>query len=388
MMHILHIILWKRKQNTMKYNFKIRGVIGSWWFGMTADDVEYYLNQHKNEEIDVAICSPGGSVSEGLEIYQAFKDHGKIHAHIIGMTASIATIIAMGAQTVDMVKGSLILIHNSSTAVDEWRMANKEELDTLIAKYQKQREDLKTIDDLMASIYAAKSGKTLDECLEKMKKAAWLTADDALAFGLVDSVREDVGETKAVALARQFTDNIMKEFGLPALPQNPTTAAAPACITGTMEGVVDGEGNPTEGFLQKTWQGLKELFRNQHATKNNTMDKKYQKVSALLGYEDLAEQDGHVSLRAEDLQKVEAHISDLEGKAEQAGKDKTEAEAKAADLQAQLDQMKTTLAEKESEIENLKAAPGSKVDGQPEEAVFETADSAEGLKLFNAVTGN
>lgn len=373
----------------MKYNFRIRGVIGSWWYGMTAEDVNYFLSKHKDEELDIAICSPGGSVSEGLEIYQAFKDHGKIHAHIIGMTASIATIIAMGAQSVDMVKGSLILIHNSSAAVEEWRMANKEELDAIIAKYKKQREDLKTIDDLMASIYSAKTGKSLDECLEKMKKAAWITADDALAFGLVDSVRTDAEDVKAVALVAdtQYTDNIIKDFGLPALPHIPTENAQPTA-RGGIDGLVDGEGNPTESFLQKTWQGLKELFRNNHADKSNTMDKKYKKVSALLGYEYLAEQDGHVSLKAEDLQKVESHVSALEEKAAQAGSAKKEAEAKATGLQAQLDTMKATLAEKESEIENLKKAPATKVDEQPEEAMFEATDSAEGLKLFNAVTGN
>ena len=102
-----------------------------------------------------------------------------MHAHIIGMTASIATIIAMGAKTIDMVKGSLILIHNCSTAIMEWRMANKEELDAIIAKYKKQRNDLNTIDDLMASIYAERTGKSIDDCLAKMKTAAWITAEDA-----------------------------------------------------------------------------------------------------------------------------------------------------------------------------------------------------------------
>ena len=235
----------------MNYHFKIKGVIGSWW-GTTADDIDSFLSKYRDKDVDVAICSPGGDVAEGLEIYQAFKDHGKVHAHIVGMTASIATIIAMGAKTADMVKGSLILIHNCSTAVMEWRMANKEELDNIIAKYKKQRNDLNTIDDLMASIYSEKSGKTIQDCLAKMKTAAWLTAEDAKNFGLVDEIRADE-DAKLVAMTDNiFSNNIIKEFGLPALPEK----------TGINENtIVDSEGNPTESFLAKTWQGLKEHFR-------------------------------------------------------------------------------------------------------------------------------
>lgn len=92
----------------MKYNLKIRGAIGGWW----GTDLEYvidYLDKNKEKPLDVMICSPGGSVADGLEVYQAFRDHGNIHAHIVGMTASIATVIAMGAKQVTMVKDSVML---------------------------------------------------------------------------------------------------------------------------------------------------------------------------------------------------------------------------------------------------------------------------------------
>ena len=281
----------------MNYHFKIKGVIGSWW-GTTADDIDSFLSKYRDKDVDVAICSPGGDVAEGLEIYQAFKDHGKVHAHIVGMTASIATIIAMGAKTVDMVKGSLILIHNCSTAVMEWRMANKEELDNIIAKYKKQRNDLNTIDDLMASIYSEKSGKTIQDCLAKMKTAAWLTAEDAKNFGLVDEIRADE-DAKLVAMTDNiFSNNIIKEFGLPALPEK----------TGINENtIVDSEGNPTESFLAKTWQGLKEHFRNNQASKS-IMKGKFLKVAALLGYEALENKDGFVSLSVEDMEELYAGI--------------------------------------------------------------------------------
>ena len=364
------------KVTGMKYHIKIRGVVGSWW-GVMADDVEHFLNQYKDKEVDVAICSPGGSVAEGLEIYQAFKDHGKVHAHIVGMTASIATVIAMGAKTVDMVKGSLILIHNSSTPVLEWRMANKEELDSIIAKYKKERKNLNTIDDLMASIYAEKSGRPMQVCLEKMKEATWINADEAKAFGLIDSVRADEEDAKVVAMADNYFNNIIKEFGLPALPVRTDSGNA----------VADGEGNPTESFLAKTWQGLKEHFRNNQAAKK-VMSKKFSKVAEILGYPGIEEKDGYVSLSVEDMEKLEKHASDMEGKLADTKAELGKAEGELSDVKAKVQELEDKVKDCEETIKNLKDAPGAQADTNPAgEPTVEMADNEAGIKLFNAVMG-
>ena len=360
----------------MTYHFKIRGVVGSWW-GTTADDIEFFLSRYKDKDVDVAICSPGGSVAEGLEIYQAFKDHGKVHVHIVGMTASIATIIAMGAKTVDMVRGSLILIHNSSTPVLEWRMANKEELDNIIAKYKKERKNLNTIDDLMASIYAEKSGQSMQDCLDKMKEAVWINADEAKAFGLVDSVRTDEEDSKMVAMADNYFNNIIKEFGLPALPER----------HGGRNAVADSEGNPTESFLAKTWQGLKEHFRNNQAAKE-VMKKKFSKIAAVLGYEGLEEKDGYVSLSVEDMEKLEKHASDMEGKVAETNGELEKAGGELSEVKAKVRELEDKVKDCEETIKNLKDAPGAQADTNPaEEAVPEIADNEAGIKLFNAVMG-
>lgn len=62
----------------MKYDFIIRGTIGSWWSGTTAEDLRYFLNRHKDEDLVIGICSPGGYVSDGLEMYQMLRDHGRV----------------------------------------------------------------------------------------------------------------------------------------------------------------------------------------------------------------------------------------------------------------------------------------------------------------------
>ena len=121
----------------MKYGMMICGTIGAgydWWtgtYGTRSKDVKNYLDAHSDEEVNIAVSSPGGFVDEGLTIYQLIKDHGNVNVHVLGMTASIATVLCMGAKHVTMSVGSTMLIHNASTGVTVWESANKEKLDQL-----------------------------------------------------------------------------------------------------------------------------------------------------------------------------------------------------------------------------------------------------------------
>lgn len=359
----------------MKYNLTIRGQIGG-WFGISAEYVTAYLSKHKDEPIDVAICSPGGYVDEGLEIYQAFRDHGNVHAHIIGMTASAATIVAMGAKTVDMAKNSLILIHNASTFIDDWGSVNKEKLDQLLAKYQKQRDDLSTIDDLIANIYADRCHKSLEDIHKKMTDGKWLSSQAALDFGLVDSVREDEQADKVLDEIRtQYSNSIIKDFGLPALPVAATAADVPA--PQGADPVADAEGNPTESFLQKTLQALKDLLSKPGKKTTTAMNKIFTALGALLAIDAFQVSDGCVSLKEADVQKVEDHLQQLQ-------KDIAAATQAKADVQAELDQTKATLSEKETEITALKGAAGAQADTTPDPEP-QAVDHEANKKLFNLI---
>ena len=188
--------------------------------------MRYLLDQKKNKDVHVAFCSLGGYVMDGLIMNQLFKDHGKVHAHAFGMNASISTIAMLGCATIDIVKDSFFLIHNTSTFIMKYSQANKEQLDDYIKDLTQQRNDLNTFDDVLAQMYADKSHKTKEECAKQMKKGNWLTAQEALDFGLVDSIREDKeDEMKAQAFTANFknafenNNNMYQEAGIPPLPQ-------------------------------------------------------------------------------------------------------------------------------------------------------------------------
>lgn len=367
----------------MEYNLVISGTIGSWWGSCSADYVRYVLNQNKGKEVHVGFCSLGGFVKDGLEINQAFKDHGNVHAHAFGMNASISTIAMLGCKTIDIVKGSFFLIHNVSVLIDKYEQNNKEQIDSYIAKLNAQRESLKTFDDVLASMYADKTGKTIDECLAQMKKGNWLSAQQAKDFGLVDSIREDKETEKAAAEhTNQFVNsysNIFKDAGIPPLPSTLQEDATPS-----ISSVVDGNGNPTASFLEKTCEQLKNLFRNQHAPKQpHKMIKIFASVMALLAIDGFQTNDeGNITLTQEQLKSIDDRLKDLEEKDKtnsQAVKDKDDT---INNLKAQLSQAQKESKEKDEQIQNLKGSAGATTTENPanEENSFTAQDMYNSIK--------
>ena len=361
----------------MEYQFIISGEIGvsfDWWTGQrgtTADQVKNFLDAHKDEDVHIAVCSPGGYVDAGLQIYQYIKNHGKVHCHIIGMTASAATFLTMGAKEVDMVDGSLMLIHNASTAVMKWQMANKEQLDQIIAAFQKERQDLDTIDRVIASLYAKRNGKSVDDCMAKMTAAAWLSPQDALDFGLIDHIVEDEDvKKKSNRLRTTFNNSIFKDFGLPSLPADTTDG---------LSSVVDQEGNPAEGFLQKVTAGIKKrlpkLFTDDIT---NPMKKVFTCLCALLAVQDFEVIDGKVTLTEEETGKVEGQLDQL-------GKDLKAAKDAQTVLQAKLDKALQDVRERDQQIANLKKAPGAEDEVPAGEHVDEGAGEITAQSMLNEI---
>ncbi len=210
----------------MKYDYYITGTIGvgyDWWTGQrgtTANEVKNFLKEHKDQELTIAVSSLGGYIDDGLTIMEYIKDHGKCNMVIIGMTASAATILCMKAKSIKIARGSMMLIHNSSQMLDVWTSANKEKIDEIIAAFQHEREQLDTIDKCLADIYSVKNGKTIEENLDMMGKEKWLSAKDALDFGLVDAVLDDDDEAthqaKSVKNAFAGVTGAVEHYGFPA----------------------------------------------------------------------------------------------------------------------------------------------------------------------------
>lgn len=171
------------------YNIDIDSYIG---YPISKGYVKCKLQPMKGKPCAVRINSYGGDVQTALDIRQQFIDHGQVTAYIIGMTASAATILAMGARKVVMSRYALMLVHPCSASVSTWGYYNKEELAKAIEGLRKTQADLKTLDRVVASIYAAKVGEHNAGSMEAlMHEARWIGAEEALRLGLIDEIDPD-----------------------------------------------------------------------------------------------------------------------------------------------------------------------------------------------------
>lgn len=160
------------------------GDVGDSWFGgvtakQFADDLKALGNV---TTINLRINSPGGDVFQGLTIYRLLVDHkAKVIAHIDGLAASIASVIAMAAEEIRISEAGFLMIHNA------WGVA--------LGSADDMRTMANLLDKTTASIrdvYVARTGKTADEVSAWMDAETWFTADEAVEHGFATSVADNM----------------------------------------------------------------------------------------------------------------------------------------------------------------------------------------------------
>jgi ATP-dependent protease ClpP protease subunit len=204
----------------------VYGDIGSRWdeYGITAIDLVREISALDVETINVRINSYGGSVPDGLAIYNALRRHkATINVFVDGVAISCASYIAMAGDTVTMAKNAQMMIHAPWT----WSDGNAVEL-------REQADVLDRYAKAMAPAYADKSGKTYEQALAILTdgKDHWFLADEAVAEGFADEVGEEVAV--AASLVNSFDLSRFKPQQQPApaaqaLP--PVSQPAAAAVT-------------------------------------------------------------------------------------------------------------------------------------------------------------
>lgn len=151
------------------------------WFGMEAvcpkDIIDAIAKIDDKETIDVYINSPGGSVFAGSSIYSTLRElHDRVKIHVVGIAASAASVVACAGQS-DISPTAMLMIHNSSSAC-------RGDYHTM----DKESEVLQQVNKAIAAAYTAKTGMSEQEALDIMDKETWITAAQAVEYGLIDSI--------------------------------------------------------------------------------------------------------------------------------------------------------------------------------------------------------
>ena len=151
-------------------------------YGVTAQDFISEIKGLKDMPINLRINSLGGDVFDGMAMYNVIKRReAKTTVYIEGIAASIATIIALGADEVIMAENSLFMIHNA------WGGTSGEAKDM-----RKTAETLDKITSELTDIYVKKTGLSYDALAEMMDEETWLNAQEAFDLGFVDTISDSI----------------------------------------------------------------------------------------------------------------------------------------------------------------------------------------------------
>lgn len=325
----------------MDYQIIIDDYIGDWWLGTDKQSIRRQLARHKDEHVDVKISSLGGSLDDGLDIRQQFIDHGDVTAHLHGFVASAATVIAMGAKRIVMGKYALFLVHQCCNEVFEWGQMNSTDLQTLIDRLQKNKEDNEKIDGVLAAMYASRcKNHSQEELLDLLKESKWLTAQEALDWGFIDEIKDDDEAPELTnALARKFNSAGLPLTGLEIQPDS--AAFGFHTILDSLKAIKD----------MLTPKNKLAACDDDTSTKIVIMEKKFTNVASLLNLEAIAMTDGSATLTDDQMQAIEDRLNELQLQHQDD-----------ADTIAERD---NTINDLEQQVKNLQAAPAaetSKVD--------------------------
>jgi len=168
-----------RAPTSAEVRVDMMGIIGE---DVTDRSVRATLNAAGKAPLRVYLNSPGGVATEGIAIYEMLRDHpATVTVEVLSLAASVASLIAMAADRVEMRSASRMMIHSSHAMFGSLNQA----------EMRKYAELLDSFDQDVAKVYAARSKKSVAQVLEWMSKETYMNAEQAVANGFADVVLAD-----------------------------------------------------------------------------------------------------------------------------------------------------------------------------------------------------
>lgn len=187
--------------NGLMYELLIDKVIGAdeWraWFDeeteFSSDDARKALAAFPSGETEmrITIDSPGGDVFEGITIFNIIRDFARnnpnieITTYIQGMAASMASVIALAAWSVNP-RNAVIVEDNSIFMIhDAWGI--------VVGNANDMREGAEwfsKVDDMLRAVYVRRSGKSDDEIKAMMDAESWLWGNEIIEAGFADAIMD------------------------------------------------------------------------------------------------------------------------------------------------------------------------------------------------------
>ena len=140
-------------------------------------------------EITLYIDSPGGSVTAGLSIYDVMQAvSADIHTVCVGTAASMAAVLFAAGDRREILRHGEVMIHDPlvSGGLSGSALTVQEKSNRLMAKRK-----------VLSGILAEHTGKSVKQIYKVTAKDTYFGAEEAVAFGLADSIVEKMERRSA-----------------------------------------------------------------------------------------------------------------------------------------------------------------------------------------------
>jgi len=186
----------------------IYGVIGESWYQESVTARQFVADLKSLEKdykrINVRINSPGGSVFDGLPIFNALRNSSaEIHTYNDGLCASMAAVILLAGKTVHTADNALMMLHSPISGC-YGNAGDMEQVLEMLGKVQ---------DSLISCITSRNTSKTSEEIKAAYfdYKDHWLTADEASDEKFVDEIEK--GNKKVSNKVKDMAfDQVVEQF--------------------------------------------------------------------------------------------------------------------------------------------------------------------------------
>ncbi|MCC8162025.1 MAG: ATP-dependent Clp protease proteolytic subunit [Lachnospiraceae bacterium] len=145
--------------------------------------LRYLARRDAGAEITMYINSPGGEVSSGLALYDVMKAvRCPIRTVCVGMAASMGAVLLSAGDRREILKHARVMIHDPLMRGVGGSALHVRSLS----------EDLMRTREILCEILAEHTGKSIEEIYEKTCNDTYFYAEEAVAYGLVDRVIEEL----------------------------------------------------------------------------------------------------------------------------------------------------------------------------------------------------
>ena len=144
------------------------------------------LEAENDDDIRMYINSPGGDADAGFAIYDMMRFiKPKVKAICAGVAASAAVIILLGAKKENRfsLSNARVLIHQPSTGIHG-----------TAADIQIEASEILKCREKINRLIATETGQTIEKVGLDTKRNLWMSAEEALKYGLVNKIIQTSGD--------------------------------------------------------------------------------------------------------------------------------------------------------------------------------------------------